>query len=98
MQNIYDRKRELVDKVGKQLIDFLNKKYLIFYKDTVVFSVKQHGFKKDLFGLCINEYYILYEHNADADNGYYNTITDLRKKFKESFKIINPKNIEKLIL
>ena len=53
--NNYEIRRNYIDKVGKQLLDYQKKGYLILDKDgEVVNKIEQKGFDNTEFGLCID--------------------------------------------
>lgn len=93
--NIYEYRRDYIDKIGKLLIDYQNKGYIILDEgNNVIKKIEQRGFSSENFGLCIDSC-VYYEYNKEFDNGYYTPLPKLKAMF-EDFKIINPKDIIKL--
>lgn len=97
--NIYEARKRYIDKIGKKLIDYKSKGYLILDEyNKPIEDIKQEGFSNGdtlNFGLNIDGG-IYYDHDPDFDNGYYTTIKEFKEIFKK-FKVINPKDFKRLV-
>ena len=90
--NNYEIRKNYIDKVGKQLLDYQKKGYLILDKDgEVVNKIEQKGFGNTEFGLCIDNV-VYYAYDPTHDNGYYTPLKKLKNTMSK-FKIVKPEHI-----
>ena len=93
--NNYEIRRNYIDKVGKQLLDYQKKWYLIFDKDgEAVKKIEQRGFGNTEFGLHIDNI-VYYAYDPTYDNGYYTPLKQLKETMSK-FKIVKPEHIMSL--
>lgn len=91
-KNYYEARRLYIENVGKKLLDYQKKGYLILDKDGyVVKKIEQRGLDSNQFGLTI-DCVVYYAYDPDHDNGYYTPLKKLKEMISK-IKIINPKHI-----
>jgi len=89
--NNYEIRRNYIDKVGKQLLDYQKKQYLILDENgDIVNNIEQFGFGTE-FGLCIDNI-VYYSYDKTHDNGYYTPLKELKETMSK-FKIVKPEHI-----
>ena len=97
MSNVYEARRSFIDKVGKKMIELKNTGHVIINIESgdIIDEITQTGFSDDNFGLNI-DHTVYYEYNKELDNGYYTSITKL-KKMLSKFKAIKPEDVIDII-
>jgi hypothetical protein len=92
--NNYEIRKNYIDKVGKLLLDYQQKGYLIFNEyGEIVVKIEQRGFG-DEFGLRV-DHFVIYSYDFTHDNGYYTPLKKLKETMSH-FKIVHPDHIVKL--
>ena len=81
--------------IGKKLIEYKKKGYLIIMDGDVIDNIRLCGFDDNIPGLSIG--CIVYYHGSpDLDNGYYDSLESFKELFS-TVKICDPKDLKQLI-
>lgn len=85
---------EYVMSIGKKLLEYKKKGYLIVIDDHVVDDISLVGFEDDIPGLTIDNT-VYYHGSPNLDNGYYDSMDSFKKLFS-TFKICDSKDFKPL--
>lgn len=89
--NIYTQRKLYIENIGKQLLDYQSKGFIIFDEDGALVRKIELTENGDL----LIDRVIYYLNDKNLDNGYYTSIKEFKEKFGK-FKIVNPKDLQKL--
>ena len=92
MASVYSARLNNAKKIYSKLKDYLDKGYMIWDDENEIVTCIEWTDTDFIYNECL----ALFVFDRELDNGYYTPISKFNERFK-SWKIVNPKNIKRLV-